>query len=310
LGVFLRIYIDGGLGNQLFQLAYAHLNAKPRERSIDIITDPKPRSDRPFDLAPLLQRCEHARNARRGISTGGRAAYQLQRALNKFIPDSLVSLKRITNTTYTELAPFNYVLPKVDDARLQVGYFQHWKYVESVWQSFGVELEQTINEVPLPSEISDFKLSQTCIVHIRRGDLIRSVQTMGILDTNYYEEARSQIKNANSDTKRFIGITDDFEGAKKISDELGIDVLLGPSELSSWQSIALMAKSGSVICANSTFSWWGGILSAQNGGTVVIPNPWFLNWHEQVGDSFMHPKLILGSASFLKTVNFDTDFKE
>jgi hypothetical protein len=286
------------------------LNAKWKDRSISITSDPRPRKDRPFELTPLLQRCEHTRKTHSGSFTSGRAAYKLQRVLNKFIPSLLGPLKGIANNTYTEVSPFSFVRPQIDDDRLQVGYFQHWKYVESVWETFGVELEQTINEIPLPPAISYLNLGQTCVVHIRRGDLIRSVQTMGILDANYYKRAQLRIRNSSSDNLSLIGITDDFEGAKKISQELGLEKLLGPSELSGWQSIALMAKSSAVICANSTFSWWGGILSAKKGGTVVIPNPWFVNWHEKIGDSFMHPKLSVVSASFLKSLDFQTDFKE
>jgi hypothetical protein len=306
----LKIFVNGGLGNQLFQVAYAHQGLESSEQKIQIVGDPSPRVDRPFDLIPFLEACEHAKSVRIGINLFGKITYQIQRVVNKLLPKSYLALIGLNRNVFTEHLPFNYVIPGINDHRMQVGYFQHWKYIESVWETFGLDLENAINRIILPVEIGRLNLDETCIVHIRRGDLIRSVGTMGILDLNYYRNAISRIKEKEFGNLKLVGITDDFAGAKKISEELGLDLLLGPSELSSWQSIALMAKSKAVVCANSTFSWWGGILSAKKGGAVAIPNPWFVNWHEEVGDAFLHPNLLPVNSSFLKMKDFETDFKD
>lgn len=306
----MKVFINGGLGNQLFQLAYAHQYLVKDVSAFEIVADPNPRIDRPFDLSPLLQKCRHAINAKQKSLIHTRIIYLGQRILKKLSQDLLASQRIVNSKSFTESTPFVFTPPVAYDSRVYFGYFQHWKYVESVWETFGAELESIINEILLPFEIDSFNLSKTCIVHIRRGDLVRSVETMGILDLDFYKEAILRIRKNTSNDLKFIGITDDFAGAKKISEELGLDLLLGPSELSSWQSIALMAKSKAVVCANSTFSWWGGILSAKKGGAVVIPNPWFVNWHEEVGDAFLHPNLIPVDSSFLKMKDFETDFKD
>jgi hypothetical protein len=305
-----KIFINGGLGNQLFQFAYAHQSLENRDPSIHVISDPNPRLDRPFDLQPILKECVHVRENNHRPLFSGKIIIFLQRISNKFFPNHEFSRKLMATKTYTEEMAFTFTPLKDKNSRIHIGYFQHWKYVESVWKTFGVELEKAISQVTLPSKISSQTLDEICVVHIRRGDLIRSVGTMGILDLNFYREALLQIKNNKSSNMTLVGITDDFAGANEISNELGLDVLLGPSELSSWQSIALMAKAGAVICANSTFSWWGGMLSVKSGGVVVIPDPWFVNWHEEVGDAFLHPAFIPVRASFLEKKDFDTDFKD
>jgi hypothetical protein len=306
----LKIFVNGGLGNQLFQVAYAHQGLKSNEQKIQIISDPSPRGDRPFDLIPFLEACEHSKSVRIGFNLFGKITYQIKRVVNKLLPKSFRTLSGLNRNTFTEERPFSYELPGINDHRMHVGYFQHWKYIESVWKTFGRDLESTINRVILPPEIKSLNLSETCIIHIRRGDLVRSVGTMGILDLNYYRNAIARIRESEFGNLKLVGITDDFAGAKNISEDLGLELLLGPSELSSWQSIALMARAGAVICANSTFSWWGGILSAKKGGIVVIPNPWFVNWHEEVGDAFLHPNLIPIDSSFLRMKDFETDFKD
>jgi hypothetical protein len=56
----MKIVVNGGLGNQLFQVAYAHQRLKKNNR-IEIYQDPNPRLDRPFELDPFLSICKHSR---------------------------------------------------------------------------------------------------------------------------------------------------------------------------------------------------------------------------------------------------------
>jgi len=45
----MKIVVNGGLGNQLFQIAYAHQGLK-NTNCIEIYRDSNPRPDRPFEL--------------------------------------------------------------------------------------------------------------------------------------------------------------------------------------------------------------------------------------------------------------------
>ncbi len=275
-----------------------------------MLLDPNPRADRPFDLLPFLQTCTHVARISRNRTFGEKVVYLFQRIIDKFLRSILRSKTVFATKVFKETESFTYVPPIACDSRLHVGYFQHWQYIERVWNVFGVELEEALSSISLPSNLNFINFHETCIVHIRRGDLVRSFETMGILDLKYYIEAISTINNIKSNKIKFIGITDDLIGARKVSEELGLEILLGPNDLSSWQSLALMARSGAVVCANSTFSWWGGILSAKNGGVVAIPDPWFVNWHQEVGESFLHPSLIPVKATFLESKDFNSDFEE
>lgn len=306
----MRIFINGGLGNQLFQLAYAHQNIDFNTSQIEIIPDPKPRDDRPFDLNPVVEICSHLKKKGSNYSSRDRFYVLTNKFLQKLSSAHLVPSKVINYQTHIERTPFVFSPPAKSDSRLHFGYFQHWKYVESVWETFGIEISSALNRIILPKRFQSLSLNKVCIVHIRRGDLVRSVDTMGILDSTYYNRGFAAVKKATGENLTLVGISDDYLGAKSISEELNLDYLVGPSELSTWQSIALMSNSRAVICANSTFSWWGGLLAAKTGGVAVVPNPWFLNWHEKVGESFLHPQLTPVPATFLKEIDFKSDFRE
>ena len=57
-----KVKVFGGLGNQLFQYAFAHCLIKDeRNNSVQLVLDSNPRPDRPFLLTELIKYCEHCR---------------------------------------------------------------------------------------------------------------------------------------------------------------------------------------------------------------------------------------------------------
>jgi hypothetical protein len=96
-----------------------------------------------------------------------------------------------------------------------------------------------------------------------------------------------------------VVVTDDLKHAKLICESLGISTIIGPQELDVLESFALMAFSKTLICGNSTFSWWAGVVSFNHGGRVFFPKPWFLDWRETPSDSFDYPGFSAVPSSFL-----------
>ena len=59
-----------------------------------------------------------------------------------------------------------------------------------------------------------------------------------------------------------------------------------------------MTRGGTLVTANSTFSWWGGRLALAGGAKVYIPSPWLNNPKIEVKDAFEHPDFKLISSFF------------
>jgi hypothetical protein len=189
-----------------------------------------------------------------------------------------------------------------------VGYFQHWQLIEQAWHLMGTELQNYLHK-SIPSNRFAEKNEDYILLHIRRGDLVNLLDSMGALSVQYYSNALKLIPNFES--KRLTVVTDDVSGAADICDQLAVSCVYGPSNLSPWETLNLMSNSKYFIMANSTLSWWGGYLSIQNNpeSICVLPEPWFLNWHQSTGDALAYPKFLISKSDFISPVKFTTDFK-
>ena len=291
-------FIHGGLGNQLFQFAVAHENAISSNGDISLLLDTSARKDRPFDLQELIRNCDQKIK----IGYSNPLSIKLKRKVPRYF-SKFINFEQ-------EAAPFefeNKFLIK-ENKVINYGYFQNWRYVEASWENLKSDF-QKVGELIDNFKFSENEMQNTAVVHIRRGDMINSLTGMGALSSDYYQECVTQIKSKFPLINSFIGVTDDVRGSQEIANRVGIQILLGPKELTAWQTIIFMSKAKVVVAANSTFSWWGAFLSVKNGGHAYIPDPWFLNWPEEIGDAFMHPEMEVVKSSFEHFESFDSDYK-
>jgi hypothetical protein len=292
----MKIFVKGGLGNQLFQFSFAHsLNQK-----IEVYLDFDARLDRPFELENLIKFCEHDTKV---IETSDRFLRTRIKAcripnklnlsvLNKFV--DFIAKIRIEENPFTHLSK-----EKMVENYMNLGYFQHWKNVQDNWKYFGCELIKCLNQITVPSDIL---FDKSVMLHIRQGDLLNVKNTMGILDSSYYEKAIRKIKTSNSNVKfNYVILTDDILRANEIINQLDLAdaLVLGPDDLNAWQTLKVMSNAHFLVAANSTLSWWGAFLASNNGGQIYFPDPWFKNWHEEVKDAFYFPNSNLVQSVFL-----------
>jgi hypothetical protein len=157
---------------------------------------------------------------------------------------------------------------------LLIGSFQSEKY-------FIDYREEILNLFQLPDEakqkVSEYlnnigvnpnrKLTS---IHIRRGDYLKFSQFHALCSVEYYNEAISIIKNyGDSD---FIFISDDIEWVKEnfngdgyFYSDLNDDIL----------DLTLQTICDNNIIANSSFSWWGAWLNQSEDKKVIAPKEWF-----------------------------------
>ena len=304
-----NVFINGGLGNQLFQYSYAHIGPLSADLEIQITVDSQPRKDRPFELIPLLKYCSHQHGP---IKKKNSPLFlnHLRNVIFRLFPKFLAHWLVNKLTPNFEVIQFASSKNEIDKSGLIVGYFQHWNLVEQAWSTFGPEIQSLVSQTAKNSfEIN--KLLQESkplvVAHVRRGDLVNLTKSMGVLDFQYYETALQQIPLART---RFnlIVVTDDITGAKPITNLLMPDHTFGPDRMNSLETLSLMAISDFVVSANSTLSWWGGYLALKRGASAFIPNPWFKNWTPEVGTAFNFPGFKVLPAAFIIPGKFQSDF--
>ena len=117
-------------------------------------------------------------------------------------------------------------------------------------------------------------------MHVRLKDYLQHPQ-FGILESDYYQRAILHITR----TRRFKEIwviSDDCELAKHRlgnisllhSDEFQV-TWLETESMTSFETLQIMRNASGYVLSNSTFGWWGALLSKYSSPEVVVPFPWF-----------------------------------
>lgn len=287
----MKFGIFAGLGNQLFQLAAAHAAAEYHKQAFNLIIDAEPPKHRPFELSNLISLCKHVNETSFEVFPSNSLFDRINTKLQISKLPFKVNFLNLTDKNY-EADNFVYDIEGMDLNRLNIGYYQHWKYVKSAWPLINHELNSYVDSFNTKKE-----LGSNIVVHIRRGDTVENKKTMGLLDENYYFESLERHRQI-SDIHKILVITDDFVNAQPVAKAIGADRIYDPKELSAWETLKLMKYSDSVIAANSTLSWWGALLCQQRGGVAYIPDPWFRNWKTELGDAFHFPGMIKIQSSF------------
>lgn len=232
--------LQGGLGNQMFQIATAHALA-----------------------------------LRVGVESGfvlSACHTPLQgNPSTKYIDNVLKNVNNVDvypTRGYKE-ANFSYNEPPTIDDLILDGYFQSEKY----FKNFETEIKDLFYINPddllfIKKELNWDKIKKPITaVHIRRGDYVRLADFHLACDNDYYNRAMKEIGDST-----FIFLSDDIEWVKEHFK--GDNIMYSPltSEI---LDLSLMTICDNVIISNSSFSWWGAWLNKNKNKKIVGPKTWF-----------------------------------
>jgi hypothetical protein len=96
---------------------------------------------------------------------------------------------------------------------------------------------------------------------------------LGICSENYYKKAIQYITE-NVKNPKFFVFSNDIEWSKKLFNDLDVCYITGNDGLDSYMDMILMTFCKHHIIANSTFSWWGAVLSRESEGITIAPEKW------------------------------------
>lgn len=117
-------------------------------------------------------------------------------------------------------------------------------------------------------------------IHIRRGDYVGAESFKDICTLSYYRnaiaEARKQIE-----TPVFFVFSNDQEWCKEnLKDEFGdsdVYYVANNKGQESYRDMQLMSLARCNILSNSSFSWWGAYLNQRDNHVVLCPKKWVNN---------------------------------
>lgn len=234
--------IQGGLCNQLFQWAHAYKLSKSHEVYLDVSF-----YDTQFTEPSVTNR-----------------EFQLNQILNESIPvlDSRVFQK-------LSHKPAQHV---VDDFQFKPRVFSSDQnfYLNGYWQSekyFADIRNDIINTLVWP-EVKDLNFTNSCSIHVRRGDYLKAQHVHPTQSIDYYNRAIDMIQPRGD----IFVFSDDIEWCKN---NLTFDNTIFMENNTNIYDLHVMSMCDDNIIANSSFSWWGAWLNQNENKRVICPKIWF-----------------------------------
>lgn len=279
--IVVRIY--EGVGNQMFQYAYAYALSINKEYKDKIYLDvrdeavgerDRKRFYRPLEIdqfqislpqasPDILKKWDYIESR----SLYNKAIYWLaERGIGRY------KIYNEDNYNFDK----KYLKPK--DNSYIMGSFQHDEYFNMLRP--GLVKEFTLKKkLIIPAELETIMNRHEVVsIHIRRGDYVndRCVRkVMGICNEKYYNKAVEYIMEHVKNVYLFV-FTDDEQWVKDNLDFKTPHIIIsGHFGLSDVQELVMMSKCRHNIIANSTFSWWGAWLNNNESKIVVAPGKWF-----------------------------------
>lgn len=263
------IFLQGGLGNQMFQYAFY--------LSIKHIFNHSLYNTGWFSFNSCHQGFEL--NNLFGIQCNSNKLFyiilRIARKLDKFVKiPGLQLIQDKIPSTYIQCFPLSSL-------NLFDGYWQTEKYFNSIDKEIREAFTFDFEKISVKSleVLNSIRISSNPIsIHIRRGDYLSEDSKPlygGICTLKYYEEAINLILQKFDNCDFFI-FSDDIQWAKdnlSIPDAVFVNHNVGKD---SWQDMFLMSQCKHNIIANSSFSWWGAWLNDNPEKIVIAPRK-FMN---------------------------------
>lgn len=236
---FVYIEVFGGLGNQLFQYAAGYTVSKIYSCKIYIKND----NNNPHNIK------EH--NYVQKLFLDASECSSAPGAFNQY------------NQLYSPFFPWNPV--EAEPSCRLGGYFQYYPAIQPFLPTLVDRLSEALAITERTNDV---------FIHIRRGDYVEKSNYHYLQGPDYYVKAYLQLINdIGKIPERVVLFSDDINWCKQQEWIRMIPNLIFYENDDELDNLREMAKcSGGAIIANSTFSWWGAMLSKNQ--FVYYPSKW------------------------------------
>lgn len=307
----IHLIIKDGLGNQMFQYAYArYLQESCRQVGIKerLVINPyfinntifkdndfREMSLHHFFLNPqvtFLNKKEQEKSYRDFkfktlLSTSIVDLYNWR--IKKIKPSGVENfLKRAQKGIYYTFFPYtNYGTPIANcNNKFVFGFFQDYRNFHLISEQIRKEL--LVRDIPSKENVLILeeinKVNSVCL-HIRRGDYLNPKwKNLQICTFEYYNNAINVILNRVENPVFFVfsNSHDDLEWIKEnynfkdFKGQKAIQLNYVDLKNPDYEELRLMYTCKHFIISNSTFSWWGAYLSLYSKKIVIAPKRWNL----------------------------------
>lgn len=284
------VCLNGGLGNQMFQLAFGlfvsqsdilyldgnfGVQRKNSKGQIDLLDFNLPQNVRIL-LNENINFGTRISNylLRNGIESNKKLDYKRQSISKIFEIFLSIRYKKKIKLYVAKNVGFDSF--ESDDYNYFIGYFQsnNWITKGAVYEQM-MKLELLETSSTYDDLKSRIKENENLIMHIRLGDY-ENESKIGILDSIYFDRAIKIIEGKKSFDYLWLFSDEPEKAIKFISQEYLHKTIVVNQKLTTPETFDLMRYGNSYIISNSSFSWWASFLKYDKNATIVAPKPWFL----------------------------------
>ncbi len=273
---------QGGLGNQLFQWAFAHLVAKTHNVSQDVSWF-QSNKDREFEIRDLVLQCIHLDELLDNKSYFRGIGEERFRGIRKIRKTKLIDDRNFLSEDWKR------------EPKLSVsGYFQSEKSFGKIESEVKPELRKFLEtNVNLALE---FNVGNVVALHVRRGDYLEAdvKKNIGVLKDEYF------MKQLRDETGPYLILTENEEDVAELTSrikELDELFICDSRNLNSWETLKVMMACRKFIGSNSSLSWWGAYLRDNDKNESSLPEQW------TKGGVYAHPgKESMSKCSYIPSI--------
>jgi len=261
------VKIMGGLGNQMFQYAFAKVigadaldiswfeesknnpNITPREYELNV-----------FQCNPNILNPVQSRKLKN----------------NKLL--KLFGIK--TGLKIISEDPENIYNPKIlaQKSGLFVGYFQCARYYDNFREVLLHDFVLRAEPNAKNKSVLDLIANTTSVsLHVRRGDYVNLPDVFNLCNLEYYKSAIDLIATHVEKPHFFIFSDDPAWVRENLETDFPYTVVDFNHGRDSVWDMVLMKNCKHNIIANSSFSWWGAWLNENPDKIIIAPKQWFAN---------------------------------
>lgn len=298
------IAITGGIGNQLFQYAFA----KVIEQRLGVAVYLTDRTDvaqilRPWELNnfSISLPCMSYSKVKPRLRQLNKFLYRITGAPSrkpfKFICIEhrlLSQLVTVDSSSYDDFFSSSYhkrvtpifsFIDSLDPLQnyLLDGYWQYAALVNSIKSSLRKDLcfvnAPTSNTNKILEQIK--RADNPVAIHMRTNwclgarDHWIKIHLQRALDISYYQKALEVMRHRLNSPQFFV-FSDDIQRASALLKKLDSSKLcyIDSADRADWEDMFLMRHCKHFVLSNSTFSWWGCWLAGNKRGITIMPNNW------------------------------------
>ncbi len=287
-----KVYIvklRGGLGNQLFQYAFAKYLRKNCDETVFLDTSAVelPNTARRFILDKF------------DLDAEIKSLNLKDTFWNRMLNNKNTFFRRYSKFILILLSPYSgffiegrhiyneqKLIKSLKKTRSAVfdGYWQNLYYINEIKNELKQDLkikEPVVQKFIVDNDrlVNKYKFYRKICLHIRRTDFINTKSIHLNYGTDYYIKAIEKLNI--SEPSVFLIFSDDIEWCKKNISFIKHKVVFVDDDLlknnSDFNQFMLMTLCDDFIIPNSTFSWWAAWLATGENKKVVCPEKWAKN---------------------------------